>query len=165
MKNPATIYLALGSNLGERLDNLDQALHFLSKEVSISARSGIYETPPWGVVDQPRFLNQVVKGKTALTPHRLLDFIKSIEKKMGRVETYRYGPRKIDIDILLYGRRIVDTDRLLVPHPRMHERAFVLVPLADIAPNLVIPDQILTVNELLKGLDQSGINKVETETR
>lgn len=165
MKNPATVYLALGSNLGERLDNLNQALHFLSEEVSISSHSAVYETPPWGVANQPRFLNQVVKGKTALTPHRLLDFIKAIEKKMGRAETYRYGPRKIDIDILLYGRRIVDTHRLLVPHPRMHERAFVLIPLADIAPNLVIPDQILSVSEMLKGLDQSGIIKIETETR
>ncbi len=165
MKKPATVYLALGSNLGERLENLNQAMQYLAEQVSISTHSEIYETPPWGVVDQPRFLNQVVKGKTSLTPHRLLDFIKSIEKKMGRVDTYRYGPRKIDIDILLYGRRIVDTHRLLVPHPHMHERAFVLVPLADIAPTLVIPDQILTVSELLKSLDQSGIVRFEAESR
>ncbi len=164
MKNPATIYLALGSNLGERLDNLNQALHALSESISITARSSVYETPPWGVVDQPRFLNQVIKGKTILPPHRLLDFVKAIEKKIGRVETYRYGPRKIDIDILLYGRRIVDTDRLLIPHPRMHERAFVLLPLSDLAPNLVIPDQILTVSQLLKDLDQSGIVKIEPES-
>lgn len=165
MKNPATVYLALGSNLGDRLGNLTQAIKHISELVKVTDQSAVYETPPWGMSDQPRFLNQVIKGKTFLTPHRLLDFVKGVEKKMGRVETYRYGPRMIDIDILLYGRRIVDTDRLLVPHPRMHERAFVLVPLAEISPRLVIPDQILTVSELLKELDPTGIVLFEDLSR
>lgn len=161
MNNPAIVYLALGSNLGDRLENLNRARELLSEEVTLKRHSGIYETPPWGILEQPLFLNQVIKGETFLSPHRLLDFLKSIEKKMGRVETVRFGPRKIDLDILLYGKRIVDTERLQIPHPRMHERAFVLVPMAELAPNLVIPDQILSIKELLKGLNQNGIVCIE----
>lgn len=161
MQNPTVVYLALGSNLGQRLDNLNQALKNISPEISILKHSGVYETPPWGVAEQPRFYNQVIQGTTFLPPHALLDFLKKIERKMGRVETIRYGPRVIDLDILLYGERVVSTPRLQIPHPRMHERAFVLVPLTEIEPSLTIPGQRQTAAELLNGLDQGGIIRVE----
>lgn len=161
MRNPTIIYLALGSNLGQRMDNLNMALDHISSEIRILKRSSVYETPPWGVTEQPRFLNQVIQGVTFLPPHALLDFLKKIEKNMGRIETVRFGPRIIDLDILLYGERVVNTQRLQIPHPRMHERAFVLVPLAEIEPYLDIPGQRKTAADLLSGLDQDGIIKVE----
>jgi len=161
MRTSAIVTLALGSNLGQRMDNLDQALKHLASEISILKLSSVYETPPWGVTEQPRFFNQVVKGTTSLPPHALLDFLKKIERRMGRVETVRFGPRVIDLDILLYGERIINTPRLQIPHPRMYERAFVLVPLAEIEPSLVIPGQQKTVAALLNNLDQSGILKVQ----
>lgn len=161
MQKPAIVYLALGSNLGQRMDNLSQALKNISSEINILKRSGVYETPPWGVTEQPRFYNQVIQGTTLLPPHALLDFLKKIERKMGRVKTIRFGPRMIDLDILLYGERIVSSRRLQIPHPRMHERAFVLVPLAEIEPSLSIPGQRQTVVELLNGLNQDGITRVE----
>lgn len=157
MKKPVVVYIALGTNLGDRLSNLQHALDFMGEKIAISICSSIYETPPWGVLEQPRFLNQVIRGSTFLTPTRLLDFLKSIEARMGRVETIRFGPRVIDLDILLYGRRRVSTNRLQIPHPRMHERSFVLVPLNEIAPGLLIPGVEQTVKQLLQVLDLTGI--------
>ncbi len=165
MRNPTVVYLALGTNLGQRLENLDQALKHLACEINIRKCSSIYETPPWGVTEQPRFLNQVIQGTTLLPPHALLDFLKKIERKMGRVEMVRFGPRVIDLDILLYDERRVNTPRLQIPHPRMHERAFVLVPLVEIEPTLVIPGQRQTIADLLNGLDQNGIIRVDLERR
>ena len=153
MRNPTIVYLALGSNLGQRQKNLSRALRNIATELDILKYSSIYETPPWGVTEQPRFLNQVIQGTTVLPPHALLDFLKKIERKMGRVETVRFGPRVIDLDILLYGERLVNTPRLQIPHPRMHERAFVLVPLEKIEPTLVIPGQQQTITDLC-GLSQ-----------
>lgn len=151
------VHIALGTNLGNRSLNLEQAIGFLGTIMEIQARSSVYETPPWGVEDQPRFYNQVVNGYTAFSPLRLLDALKSIEHEMGRQKTVRYGPRVIDLDILLYGERIIHYHRLTVPHPRMMERAFVLLPLAEISPNLILPATTQTVWQALQHVDCTGI--------
>jgi 2-amino-4-hydroxy-6-hydroxymethyldihydropteridine diphosphokinase len=121
----------------------------MEEKVRLKAVSGVYETKPWGYLDQPDFLNQVIEGETELTPTRLLDFLKRIEKKMGREKNFRNGPRLIDLDILLYGDRVVHTTRLHIPHPELTERAFVLVPLAELAPELVHPVEGKRIAELL----------------
>jgi len=161
MNSGASVFLALGTNLGEREVNLAQALEELSSLIIISKVSSIYETPPWGVTDQPAFLNQVLAAETSLNPLELLKAVKDIEAQMGRVASVRYGPRLIDIDILLYGDTVLDTTALTLPHPRMRERAFVLVPLLEIAPDLVLPGSGERLTDLLAGLDQSGIHKWE----
>lgn len=153
MKRPVPIYIALGTNLGDRVANLSLAVEYMHEQIEVLASSTVYETPPWGIIDQPRFLNQVIHGKTWLTPTALLDFLKETESRMGRVASMRFGPRLIDLDILLYGRRQVCTSRLRIPHPRMHERAFVLVPLNEIAPGLVIPGTGQRIDLLLQDLD------------
>ncbi len=146
------VYLALGSNLGEREANLRQALDQLGMRVHLTTQSPIYETEPWGVTAQPRFLNLAVAGETDLGPHELLQFLKQIEQAMGRVPTVRYGPRLIDLDILFYDNVILESPDLTIPHPRLAERRFVLEPLADIAPDLVHPQLGLTMGELLARL-------------
>jgi 2-amino-4-hydroxy-6-hydroxymethyldihydropteridine diphosphokinase len=155
------VYLALGSNLGDRIRNLTQARLLLQAQVHIERESSIYQTPPWGYLEQPSFLNQVIKGKTMLAPHALLDFLKGIERSLGRKATFRYGPRVIDLDILLYSNRIINSKRLQVPHPRLFERAFVLVPLNELAPGLVLPGNTEPVNSLLSRLDTKGIQKYD----
>jgi 2-amino-4-hydroxy-6-hydroxymethyldihydropteridine diphosphokinase len=150
-------YLGLGSNLGDRLATLVAARAALLPLVRLTAASPIYETTPWGVTDQPLFLNQVVRGLTELSPLELLDYLKGIETVLGRQPSYRYGPRLIDLDILLYDNLVVQTPELVIPHPRLAERAFVLVPLADLAPNLRHPISSLTVRQLLNAVDKEGI--------
>ncbi|MGB8643618.1 MAG: 2-amino-4-hydroxy-6-hydroxymethyldihydropteridine diphosphokinase [Anaerolineae bacterium] len=135
----ATVYIALGTNLEERAHNLREAADRLEREMAITGRSAVYETEPWGVTDQPRFLNRVVRGETELVPVALLDFLKTIEREMGRTPTVRYGPRLIDLDILLYDKETVQLPDLVIPHPRLAERRFVLVPLNDLAPYLIHP--------------------------
>ena len=132
-------YLALGSNLGNRAENLQTAISFLGSKSKVLNCSPVYETPPWGYEEQPKFLNQVVRVETDLTPSELLDYVKEIERKIGRKETFRYGPRSIDIDILFYDDLVVNTPPLIIPHAQITERAFVLVPLADIAPDYIHP--------------------------
>ncbi len=134
-----TVYLALGSNLGDRRANLGAAVERLREHVTIEALSSLYETEPAYVTDQPRFLNAALRGRTALNPLALLAFAKRIEHEMGRATGQRYGPRVVDIDLLLYGDQMIHTPELTVPHPRMAERPFVLVPLAEIAPELAPP--------------------------
>ena len=148
----ATVYLALGSNLGDREINLRTALGRLSAFVQITLRSSIYETEPVGVREQPWFLNMVIGGTTTLSPVDLLRLAKKIENEMGRAEGIRFGPRPIDIDILFYDRLIELSPALTIPHPRLHERAFVLTPLAEIAPNFVHPRLRVRVRDLLASL-------------
>jgi len=163
MSSNEIVHIALGSNLGDRAANLARATDLMDEVIQISAASSIYETPPWGVIDQPRFLNQVIKGCTTLAPINLLYELKAIERLMGRRETVRYGPRIIDLDILLYGQRVIQYNRLQVPHPRMLERAFVLVPLAEVSPGLVIPGSGQAVETLLKQIDPSGVVRFQAE--
>ena len=153
------VFLALGTNLGDRLANLRAALDALraTPGIRILAQSPIYETPAWGYEDQPAFLNMVVQAETDLEPRPLLTRLKEIERDLGRMPTFHWGPRLIDIDILFYGNLTLDTPELVIPHPRLHERAFVLVPLADLAPELLHPVLHQTVSQLLASVDASAI--------
>jgi 2-amino-4-hydroxy-6-hydroxymethyldihydropteridine diphosphokinase len=154
---PSTIFLALGANLGDRLASLRAARLALGPEVIIVAQSPIYETPPWGYTDQPVFLNQVLRAETSLSPQALLAYLKRLEASLGRTPTLRYGSRQIDLDILFYADHILETPDLTIPHPRLHERAFVLVPLADLAPDWQHPTLGQTVRELLAQVSTAGI--------
>jgi 2-amino-4-hydroxy-6-hydroxymethyldihydropteridine diphosphokinase len=149
----STVHIGIGSNLGDREEHCLKAIRlFPEKGVLVRRRSSVYETEPWGVKDQARFLNMAIEGETALTPARLLEVLKMIEDEVGRVETYRWGPRVIDLDILLYDDLVMSTPELTIPHPRMHEREFVLRPLAEIAPDKTHPVLKKTVKELLSDL-------------
>jgi 2-amino-4-hydroxy-6-hydroxymethyldihydropteridine diphosphokinase len=152
-----TIYLSTGSNLGNREQNLASALAALSDFLTVTAVSSLYETEPWGYADQPAFLNQVIAGTTPLDPPSIHALIKRIETGQGRTPTFRYGPRLIDIDILAIGRLVLETPELVLPHPRLQERAFVLVPLAEIAPGWVHPVLHLDAKSLLEKVDASGV--------
>ena len=152
-----TVYIALGTNLGERLENLRAAIAALTQKATLLAESHIYETPPWGYEDQPDFLNMVVKVETNLEPEGLLNYLKQIEAKLGREKSVRWGPRLIDLDILFYDELIIDTPPLIIPHPHLHERAFVLVPLADIAPGFTHPIFRRSIKELLAEIDADEI--------
>ncbi len=151
------VYLGLGSNLGDRAANLAAARRALASQVRLLAASPVYETAPWGYTDQPDFLNQVLQAETDLDPFALLDHLKALELRLGRQPTFRYGPRSIDIDLLLYDDLVLETERLTLPHPELAKRAFVLVPLADLAPDLAHPALGQRVSELLAAVDRSGV--------
>jgi len=153
------VYLALGTNLDNRLANLKQAVAALSPQMEVKAKSYVYETPPWGYEDQPRFLNQVIKVKTYVEPEPLLKHIKRLEVTLGRKASFQNGPRLIDIDILFYDDLILDTPSLVLPHPRLHERGFVLLPLMDIDPDLVHPANQKSIREMVALSDVGGIEK------
>lgn len=156
-----TVYLALGTNLGDRLANLNAALDLLSRTIVLGPRSKIYETPPWGYTDQPAFLNMAVKCETDLDAASLLKRLKQIEAQVGRMESFRWGPRQIDIDILFYDDLVLESESLTIPHPLLHERAFVLVPLVDIAPDFVHPVLKKTARELLASVSADYIRQWE----
>jgi 2-amino-4-hydroxy-6-hydroxymethyldihydropteridine diphosphokinase len=126
-------------------------------EIYVLAESHIYETPPWGYEDQPAFLNMVLKTETDLEPEALLKYLKQLEVELGRKQNFRWGPRLIDLDILFYDDLVLDSPPLVIPHMRLHERAFVLVPLMDIAPELIHPVFKRNVRELLAKVDTQGI--------
>jgi 2-amino-4-hydroxy-6-hydroxymethyldihydropteridine diphosphokinase len=151
------IFLSLGSNLGDTEANIREALRLLSEKVRITEISSYYETEPVGYKAQPWFLNIAVEGTTSLFSEELLQFTQSIEQKMKRVKTIVNGPRIIDIDILLYNDEMIMTQTLTIPHPRMLERAFVLVPLYEIAPGLIIDGRY--IKEYLDNLKGEKIRK------
>jgi len=157
------VYLGLGSNMGDRQENLDRALNFLSQKLQVARVSSVYDTEPVGNINQPRFLNLVCQIYTRLAPTAMLILAKGIESKMGRVVRDSNAPRPIDIDILFYGDQVVETPELVIPHPRLAERAFVLVPLAEIAPTLRHPVIGKSVTELLKGMKRQGVVKWESD--
>jgi 2-amino-4-hydroxy-6-hydroxymethyldihydropteridine diphosphokinase len=159
---PQTVYLALGTNLGERTVNLRRAIQSLPPAVTVLAESPVYETPPWGVTDQPNFLNMALKGETRLVPLELLKRLKQLESELGRVPSVHYGPRLIDMDILFYADLVLEAPELTLPHPRLHERAFVLVPLNDIASGLRHPRLGKTVGEMLAAVDTTGVKRYES---
>ena len=142
------VYLALGSNLGDRRAHLAAAAARLAPSVIVERVSSLYETEPAYLLDQPRFLNAALRGRTTLEPAALLALLKRIERELGREAGVRFGPRVIDLDILLYGDRSIASEALTIPHPRMAERPFVLVPLAEIAPDLIPPGWATTVGAL-----------------
>lgn len=152
-----TAYLGLGSNLGNRPDNLNQAVSFLSQRLQVEKVSSVYETEPVGNVNQPLFLNMVCQVYTGLEPSALLALVKGIEAKLGRGPGSSNASRPIDIDILFYGDRVVQSPGLIIPHPRLTERAFVLMPLAEIAPDLVHPGNGKTIRQLLQSIDTRGV--------
>jgi len=162
---PNEVYLCLGSNLGERKENLSRALDLLSQRLRVSEVSSTYETEAVGGANQPKFLNMIAKAYTMLEPPGLLLLIKGIEHKLGRLPGPRNTPRTIDIDIIFYGDRVIDTPELVIPHPRLAERAFVLVPLNEIAPTFIHPVNKKSVSAMLKELKQGlqGVFKLKRD--
>ena len=150
-------FIALGSNMGDKLAHLRAARTAIAAlpETKILAQSAIYRTPPWGNTEQDWFANAVIKVETGLSPHTLLDACLAIEADMGRKRAERWGPRLIDLDLLTHGDARLTDDRLTLPHPAMHERAFVLIPLKDVAPQTQINGQSL--DALIARLDSQGI--------
>ena len=143
-------YLLIGGNVGNRLENMEKAAELIgAKAGEISKRSTMYETEAWGKSDQPAFLNQVLRVQTDLEPQALLETILGIEQEMGRMRQEKYGPRTVDIDILLYNDMVLESDELSIPHPQLHMRRFALTPLAEIAASVIHPTLKKSIDELL----------------
>jgi 2-amino-4-hydroxy-6-hydroxymethyldihydropteridine diphosphokinase len=151
------VYLGLGSNLGDRLLNLNKAIELLSEKIQILKKSKIYVSKAVGYTDQPDFYNMVLYGKTDLSPKELFNFIKDVEKNVGRVYRFHWGPREIDIDILFYNDLVYKSDKLNIPHPRLHERDFVLLPLIELNPKLFHPVLNKRVSDLKGSMENSVI--------
>ena len=153
------VYLSTGSNLGDRLENLAQAARLLDSKrgIKVLRLSQVYETEPWGYLDQPAFLNQVVEIATTIPPLRLLRTMKKIEKEGGRKPGFRYGPRVIDVDIIFYGAEVFAEQGLNIPHPQVAQRAFVLVPLAELVGEFVHPALGQSVQTMADQIDTSGV--------
>ena len=149
----STAYIGIGSNLGKREENCERAVNLLIKKgLTVLKQSSMIETEPWGVKDQPAFINLAVSIDTPLPPETLLNLVKEIETDLGRTETFRWGPRIIDLDILFYDDVVMEKPDMSIPHPHIKDRDFVLRPLAEIAPDLVHPVLKKTVKVLLDSL-------------
>jgi 2-amino-4-hydroxy-6-hydroxymethyldihydropteridine diphosphokinase len=145
------VYIGIGSNLGDRVKNCSRSIDLLEKNgIVVRQRSSLYETMPWGVRDQPLFLNMVIEAETELKPQELLELLKNVEIEVGREKSARWGPRAIDLDILLYDDIILNDETLTIPHPYLHKRDFVLIPLCEIAPELRHPVLQSTMGKLLQ---------------
>lgn len=155
------VFLALGTNLGQRKKNLQQAINALGDTVAIDLVSPIYLTSPWGIADQPDYFNACVAVTTKLSPLELLRNVKELEKKLGREPGVRWGPRLIDIDLIYFDQVVLKTEELTVPHPRRSERAFVLAPLNDIAADFVDPLEKRSVKELVAGVDLGSVKRLD----
>lgn len=157
------VYLALGTNIEPRDVHLSEALNLLEAHdsIAIQKRSSIYQTAPVGYTDQADFLNMTIEVQTLLEPIELLDYCQEIENKLGRKREIRFGPRTIDVDILLFDQETIASERLEVPHPRMHERAFVLVPLNEIAADAILPSTGMSVKNHLKELSNEDVETVK----
>lgn len=154
------IYLGFGANLGDREATLRAARSGLAPEVELTRCSSLYRTPPWGELDQPPFLNAVCEARTALSPHELLAKVKRLERALGRVDSRRWGPRAIDVDVLLYADATLRSPDLVIPHPYLHQRAFVLLPLSELAPQLRHPVLGATIAELAAAAGGEGIERL-----
>jgi len=155
------VYLSLGSNVGDRKANLEKALQLLSQWLDVEQVSSLYQTEPVGYTEQPPFLNAICRVETDLGPLQLLSLIKGIEASLGRVPSFPNAPRPIDVDILFYGDLVIETPELTIPHPGIEERAFVLIPLLEIAPNLLHPVRGDTIRHLTaKVPGKEGVKKV-----
>ena len=159
--NLATAFVALGSNLDDPAAQVRAGFAALTRlpHTRLVARSSLYRSAPVGYADQPDFVNAVAAIETTLAPHALLDALLDIERARGRVRTFRNAPRTLDLDVLLYDDAVIDEENLIIPHPRLHERAFVLLPLAEIAPQRRVPRRG-TVADLLAAIDVRGIERV-----
>lgn len=158
------IYLALGSNVGDKKKHIFSAIKLLSEKVTNIHQAPLYESKAVGFTEQDNFLNTVISGKTDLSPGALLAFVKDVEIRVGRIQRFRWGPREIDIDILFYDDLIRNEDRLEIPHPRLHERDFVLIPFIQLNPTFIHPRIKKTVKELLESIPvaQRSIMKIIT---
>lgn len=152
------VFLGLGANLGDPVSMLSRALEALDAldGVAVTAASSFYRTSPIGVTDQPDFINLAAEGQTHLAPDEFMSAILKVERKLGRIRTERWGPRTIDIDLLLYGAREIDSPILRIPHPRMLQRRFVLVPLLEIAPELRMPGTLIPLRDHLSQSENQG---------
>lgn len=163
MAKLVTAYIGLGGNVGDVFGNMRNAMHALDAhdQITVDRISSVYKTPPWGIKEQDWFLNACVSVETSLSGHELLTECLKAEKSLNRVREVRWGPRTIDLDVLFYGDSNIDEEDLEVPHPRMHDRGFVLLPMADIAPELNLRGK--AIKDWLEHLETSEIQKTELE--
>jgi len=156
------VFISLGANLGPARENIARAIRSIKKNCRVLAVSSLYESDPVGPQDQPKFTNAVVKVETDLSPFDLLDHPMAVEREIGRKKTRRWGPRVIDIDIIFYGDLVISTDSLVIPHPRAHERRFVLEPLLEIDPAAWHPAKNMAVRDICSGLgDSQAVSKTD----
>ncbi len=159
------VYLGLGSNVGDRLENMRSAVRMIDEHEACRVQkvSSLYETAPVGFIEQPDFLNAVIEVVTSLDPRKFLRLCSHIEKSLGRKRTIRWGPRVIDIDILIYDNTAITSEELIIPHPRIKSRAFVLVPLAEIAPYAMV-DESTTAETAASRIDDSDVRRIADES-